>query len=74
MKNSDMVTIRLTKRQVVTVLCSLVTVTCATGETRPAELEHVIEIHDEIKKQLNDTERRRENAAEEREFRKELGV
>lgn len=74
MKNSDMVTIKLTKRQVVTVLCSLITVTCAVGETRPAELENVIEIHDTIRSQLNEQEAKKDKAAEEREFRKGLGV
>lgn len=74
MKNSDIVTIKLTKRQVVTVLCSLITVTCAVGETRPSELENVMEIHDAIRSQLSEQEAKKDKAAEEREFRKGLGV
>ena len=69
-----MVTIKLTKRQVVTVLCSLITVTRAIGETRTTELENVIEIHDTIRSQLNEQEPKKDKAAEEREFRKGLGV
>ena len=69
-----MVTIKLTKRQVVTVLCSLITVTRAIGETRTTELENVIEIHDTIRSQLNEQEAKKDKAAEEREFRKGLGA
>lgn len=74
MKNSDMVTIRLTKRQIVTVLCSLIAVKYAVSETRPVDVEPIMEIHDAIKKQLDNTERRRDNEAQEREFRKGLGI
>ena len=74
MKNQEIVTIKLTKRQVVTVICSLSTVTCAVGETRPTELENVMEIHDAIRSQLSEQEAKKDKAAEEREFRKGLGV
>ena len=74
MKNQDIVTIKLTKHQVVTVLCSLITVTCAVGETRPVELENIIEIYDQIRSQLNEQEAKKDKATEERKFRKELGV
>lgn len=74
MKNSDVVTIKLTKRQVVTVLCSLITITYAIGETRPTELENLNEIHDTIRSQLKEQEAKKDKAAEEREFRKGFGV
>ena len=59
MQESDIVTLKLKKQQVVTILCSLITAKCAVGETRPIELENILEIYDQIRKQLDEHEAKR---------------